>query len=228
MRWLRWFQEHIVWALVGATIWVLGVCLGYGLWVALGGWSIENNLALAQALAPVASAGLAAMVVIAAVLAFLPPRARLSCAVETDQRSRVPQFIIANAGAVPATDVAIEITVVPLVEGQELDEQCWLSDLAPDERYWAEDPLQYERVWTDVDGKMHVDRSIRRILKRSSILPGGAREAVFAVPPDNITNIGIVRVTASNADEVRCYPHRRDKDGAPRPVIRRPAPAARA
>lgn len=215
MRWLHWFGNHVGIALLGATVWLMVVVVVYAAWVVWGGWDRESDLALAQALAPVAGAGFALVVVNAAVLAFRPPQPELSCFVRDIGSRRGapsdgPRFTIVNSGRLPASDVTIEIVggrfggnlriVSPFWEattkdarmGHLDDRMDGLADLSPD-------PAPY-----------------RTVLERSRPLPNNSSEVVFfghpdiPLPPDPVDVR--VRVTASNAAAVTYEPSRHDWD----------------
>ena len=215
MRWLQWFGDHVGLALVLATLWFLLVTAGYFAWVVWGGWDRDSDLALAQALLPVAGAGFAFVVVGAAVLAFRPPRPEISCFVRVstqfvspaqvgapglDQlrgaRERVgPTLMIVNSGRLPATDVAVEVVGGTL----SMVSRAW--------KQTTQTPLANRST-------LVLDRpEFLTVLERSRSLPDHWEEVVFQTSLDD--PFRRVHITASNAAAVTYEPSPDDRGDAP-------------
>lgn len=201
MRWLRWFGDHIGRTLLIATLWFAVVVVAYAAWVIWGGWDRESDLALAQALAPVAGAGFALVVVSAAVLAFRPPQPELSCFVRRYGEHYGTEFTVVNSGSLPASDVAIEIVGGSFSDGQglELASPLW-------HQTFRDNPIQ--------DGRDPPGSTYRTLLERSRALPNNSSEIVFhgspGLPPAPSPAGVRIRVTASNAAAVIYEPTRYD------------------
>jgi hypothetical protein len=203
MRWLQWFGDHIGIALLLATLWFLAVTITYFVWIVVGGWDRESNLALAQALTLIGFAGFGLVLVCAAVLAFRPPRPELSCFVrdttqivagpDLDQLSlrdvaaRVgPTLTIVNSGPRPATDVTVEVVG---------------GTLSMVSRYWK----QTDRIPLAEPDRQAPDHPLfLTVLERSWSLPDRREEVVFQTSPTD--SFRRVHITASNAATVTYEP----------------------
>ena len=181
MRWLQWFGDHVGLAFVVAALWFLAVLAGYIAWVVWGGWETDRELALAQALVPIAFSGFGLVVVCAAVLAFRPPQPELSCFVQSSGLGS-PVFMIANSGHVPASEVVIELDGAPIVYGPRILLPFWEEADVPVPFILREDSMARYSVF-----------------KRRGSLPNGRQEGVFTGWADGPVT---VHLTASNATPV--------------------------
>ncbi len=216
MRWLQWFGDHVGLALVLATLWFLLVTAGYAAWVVWGGWDRESDLALAEALLPVAGVGFAFVVVGAAVLAFRPPRPELSCLVRdiASRRGALtdgPRLTIVNSGSLPASDVTIELEGAAFGDSLRIVSPFW-EVTTKDARMEHLDDRADSLVALDPDSTPY-----RTVLERSRPLPNSSSEIVFfgcpsLPPPPDLTGGVSIRVTASNAAAVSYEPSRHDWD----------------
>lgn len=216
MRWLQWFGDHVGLALVGATVWLLVVAGVYVGWVVWGGWDRESDLALAEALAPVAGAGFAFVVVSAAVLAFRPPRPELSCVVRDilSRRGALndgPRLTIVNSGSLPASDVTIELEGAPFGDNLRVISPFW-QVTTKDARIEHLD----DRADSFVERDPH-SLPYRTVIERSRPFPNSSSEIVFfgrpsLPPPSDLAGGVSIRVTASNAAAVSYEPSRHDWD----------------
>ena len=177
-----------------AGVWFLVVTAGYVTWVVWPGWDRESDLALAQALVPIAFAGFGFVVVNAAVLAFRPPQPELSCFARDTARDG-STFTIVNSGRLPASDVAIEI------EGGRFGDTLQL--VSP---YWKVTERDV-RIDTYLRPAALYEE-YRTVLERSRSLPNSDMEVVFSGSPTPAA--ASVRLTASNAAAVRYDPSRAD------------------
>ena len=99
-----------------AIVWFLAVLVGYVIFLVVGGWDRDENLALAEVLIPIGGAGFAVFAVAAAIRSFQPLRPEISILPVREIEDGLFQVSVVNEGDVAANDVTLRAWVAQLVD----------------------------------------------------------------------------------------------------------------